>query len=188
MIRYSFASMIRQAAGTSALLAAFVAPVAAQQAPSSASQLRLAWVNTQLILPRVPGYAAAESTLTADMAGYRTELERLQNQLDSAQQDFERQQIALSATARQAKQQELQDMQQRFQARWNELDTLSRQRQQDLLGPLQERVRSVIEGLRAERNLAFIFDLGAPGNNILAADSGLDLTTVVIQRLNAGQD
>ena len=187
MIESLFAPIIRQATGTAVLLAALVAPVAAQ-APSNPSQLRLAWVNTQLILPRVPGYAAAESTLTADMAGYRTELEHLQNQLDSAQQDYQRQQIALSATARQAKQQELQDMQQRFQTRWNELDTLSRQRQQELLGPLQERVQSVIEGLRAERNLAFVFDMGAPGNNILAADSGLDLTAVVIRRLNAGQD
>jgi hypothetical protein len=41
----------------------------------------------------------------------------------------------------------------------------------------------VIEGIRAERNLLFIFDVGAPGNNVIAADRSLDLTAVVVQRL-----
>jgi Skp family chaperone for outer membrane proteins len=31
-----------------------------------------------------------------------------------------------------------------------------------------------------------LFDVAAPGNNIVSADPTLDLTTVVIQRLNAG--
>ena len=56
-----------------------------------------------------------------------------------------------------------------------------------LVAPLEERVKGVIEGLRAERNLIFIFDVGAPGNNIVAADRTLDLTTVVVQRLQASQ-
>jgi outer membrane protein len=186
MIRFPFVFWTRTLSAATALVVVAALPAASQT--QGASQSRLAWVNTQLILPRVPGYAAAESTLTAEVEGYRTELQRLQDQVDSAQRDFDRQQIALSAESREAKQQSLRDMQSRFQSRWNELDTLGRQRQQELLGPLQERVRAVIEGLRAERNLAFIFDLGAPGNNILAADGGLDLTNIVIERLNSGHE
>jgi hypothetical protein len=37
------------------------------------------------------------------------------------------------------------------------------------VAPLEERVKGVIEGVRAERNLLFIFDVGAPGNNVVAA-------------------
>ena len=32
-----------------------------------------------------------------------------------------------------------------------------------------------------------IFDVGAPGNNIVAADRTLDLTTMVVQRLQTAQ-
>ena len=57
-----------------------------------------------------------------------------------------------------------------------------------MFGPLEQRARTVLEGLRAERNLAFIFDVSAPGSNILTADRALDLTAVAIQRLaDAGQ-
>jgi outer membrane protein len=158
---------------------------AGQAQPPAQAQpgARFAWVNSQLILPQVPGYAQAESTLTAAVAGYRAEVQRMQTQYDSATADYERQQIALSPSARQTKQQEIRDLQNRLQQRVNALQDRADQRQQELLSPLQQRVTAVIEGLRAERNLSFVFDVGAPGNNIVAADRALDLTSLVVQRL-----
>jgi outer membrane protein len=167
-------------------LAGLVTASALAQAPTPSQPqagARFAWVNSQLILPQVPGYAKAESTLTADVAGYRAEVQRMQTQYDSAAADYDRQQIALSPSARQAKQQEIRDLQQRLQQRVNQLQDLADQRQQELLAPLQQRVTAVIEGLRAERNLMFVFDVGAPGNNIVSADRALDLTSLVVQRL-----
>jgi outer membrane protein len=165
-------------------------PATAQQpaAPPAGAASRFAWVNSQLIIREVPGYAAAESTLNADIAGFRTEVERMQAQLDSMVRAYDQQQIALSPSARTAKQQEIREMQQRLQQRYGELQTRAAERERELVSPLEERVKGVIEGLRAERNLAFIFDVGAPGNNIVAADRALDLTALVIQRLQqAGQ-
>ncbi len=40
--------------------------------------------------------------------------------------------------------------------------------------------------MRAERNLAVIFDIGSPGN-IVSADRSLDITQTVIDRLRAAQ-
>jgi outer membrane protein len=107
----------------------------------------------------------------------------MQGQLDSTVRAYDQQQIALSPTARTNKQQEIRDLQQRLQQRYSELQTRAAERERELVAPLEERVKGVIEGLRAERNLAFIFDVGAPGNNIVAADRVLDLTALVIQRL-----
>lgn len=178
-------SLWRVAPVAALLLASPARPVAAQaQPPASAPQgARLGWVNSQLILRQVPGYAQAESTLNAEVAGYRAEVERMQVQLDSMVRDYDRQQIALSPTTRQSRQQEIRDMQQRLQQRYNELQDRATSRERELVAPLEERVKGVIEGLRAERNLLFIFDVGAPGNNIVAADRSLDLTDVVVQRL-----
>jgi outer membrane protein len=159
-------------------------PLAAQAAPGAGAQnARFAWVNSQLIIRQVPGYAAAESTLNAEIAGYRDEVQKMQTQLDSLMRAYDRQQIALSPSNRDVKQREIQEMQQRLQTRVTELQNTASDRERELVAPLEERVKGVIEGLRAERNLLFIFDVGAPGNNIVAADRTLDLTAVVVQRL-----
>ena len=187
----SIARRLVQAALALVVLGVPARPAAAQQpaAPApTASASRFAWVNSQLIIRQVPGYTAAESTLNADIAGFRTEVERLQTQLDSMVRTYDQQQIALSPSARTAKQAEIREMQQRLQQRYSELQTRAAERERELVGPLEERVKGIIEGLRAERNLAFIFDVGAPGNNIVAADRTLDLTALVVQRLQqAGQ-
>ncbi len=149
---------------------------------------RIGFVNAEVILRQTPGYAAAESTFNAELASYRQEVDQLQQTLDSAISAFDQQSIVLSPSARQDRTQELRNMQQQFEQRSGELSTLAQRRQQELMAPLEDRIQRVIDGLRAERNLAAIFDIGTPGNNILSADPGLDLTSTVVGRLTgAGQ-
>lgn len=155
--------------------------VAAQAAPQTPT--RLAWVSSQEILRGTPGYAAAESTFARELRASQDTLQRLQQQLDSAVQAFELQAIALSPSARQTRQRELQGMQQRFQQRAQQLEQHARERERELLEPIQARVNSVITGLRAEGNYAFIFDADAPNSGIVAADPVLNLTAKVIERL-----
>lgn len=156
---------------------------ASQQAPANGP--RIAYVNTDAILQQMTGYAQAESTLTAEVQGYTSEVQTLQSQLDSAQSAYDQAQIALSPSARQSKLQEIQQMQQRFQQRYKELNDKVASRRQELVQPFEDRLKQILEGLRAERNLAMIFDVAAPGNNVVAADRSLDLTPVVIQRVKA---
>ena len=151
-----------------------------RQAPPA---LRIAWVSSQDILRQTPGYAAAESTFARELRSSQSEIQKLQQQLDSAVQAFQQGSIGLSASARQARERELQGLQQRFQQRAQELEQRARQREKELLDPIQQRVNSVIQGLRAEGNYAFIFDADAPNSSIIAADPGLNLTSRVLERL-----
>lgn len=184
MIRLPHLSIVPWlACSTALLLGVSTSPAAAQAQQGTPTPARFGWVNSQLIIRQVPGYAAAESTLNTEIAGYRAEVQRLQTQLDSTMRAYEREQIGLSPTNREAKQQQIREMQQRLQQRYDELQDQAAQREQELVSPLEERVKGVIEGIRAERNLLFIFDVGAPGNNVIAADRSLDLTAVVVQRL-----
>lgn len=156
--------------------------------PSSPAQdaPRLAIVATEIILRQTPGYAQAESTFAADLASWRGEVEGLQRQLDSAATAFDQQSVVLSPTARQSKTDELRQLQQQYQTRATELQQRAEQRRQELVGPLEERIQTVIDGLRAERSLMMVFDVSAPGNNIVSADPVIDLTTTVVRRLNDG--
>ncbi|HEX9727648.1 MAG TPA: OmpH family outer membrane protein [Gemmatimonadales bacterium] len=185
-----FTTRYARALCAGALVTAAAFPAVAQDPPPAApaaTPSRLAWVDTRQIIQQTPGYAQAESTLTAEIAGFRVEVERLQAQLDSSMRAYDQQEIVLSPSNRQAKQQEIRQMQARLEQRVNELQTIAADRERELVAPIEERVKGVIEGLRAERNLSFIFDVGAPGNNVITADRRLDLTAVVIQRLNASQ-
>lgn len=149
----------------------------------AATGLKIAFISSQQILEQTPGYAAAESTFKKEYQSYQDEVQKLRQQLDSAAQAFDKQQIALSSAAKQAKQRDLQQMQQRMEQRANELQDKTQQRQRELMQPIQARVNGVIQGLRAEGNYSLIFDADSPGSNIVAADPGLDITAKVIERL-----
>lgn len=168
------------------------AGTAAAQAPSTAPSrgggpLKIAFIRSQEILSRTPGFATAESTLSREVAGFRTEVQKLEQQLDSAVRAYDQQAIALSPAAKQAKQRELQQLQQRYQQRSGELQEKAAQRQQELLAPINARIRAIIDGLRAEENYSIIFDVDAPGGMLVAADPALNITARVIQRLQTSQ-
>lgn len=152
-------------------------------ATASAAQQRIAFIRSRTILDSTPGYAAAESTFAREFQGMRDEVQKLQQQLDSAVQAFDQALIALSPAAKDAKRRDLQQMQERMNTRSGELDSRARARNQELLGPFQSRINTIIQGIRAEGNYAIIFDADAQNNGIVAADLALDLTSKVIARV-----
>jgi Skp family chaperone for outer membrane proteins len=173
------------------LSAGLALPAAAQNPPAPAPRPsaqasatpRLAFISSRTILDSTPGYAAAESTFYREFQGMRDEVQKLQQQLDSAVQAFDQASIALSPAAKDARRRELQTMQDRMTQRSSELDSRARARNQELLGPFQARINTIIQGIRAEGNYAFIFDGDAQGTGIVAADPALNLTSKVIGRL-----
>jgi Skp family chaperone for outer membrane proteins len=160
-----------------------IAAAQASPAPSQTPAGRIAFINSRMILDSTPGYAAAESTFYKEYQGMRDEVQKLQEQLDSAVNAFQQASIAMSPSAKEAKRRELQAMNDRMTQRSNELDSQARARNQELLGPFQQRINTIIQGIRAEGNYAMIFDADAQGNAIVAADPGLNLTARVIARV-----
>ena len=145
----------------------------------------IGFVNTEQILRQTPGYGDADSTLTAERAGFQAEATSLQAQLDSAMGAFDQQQLVLSPQAREEKVTELRELNDRIQARLQELQNQDMERQRELVTPLEARIQTVIDGVRAERNLAIIFDVANPNSTIISADMSLDLTALVVSRLQA---
>lgn len=158
---------------------------ASAQAGPTQAPTRIAWINLGQILQAAPGYTAAESTFAQEMKGFQAEVEKLQQQFDSTLNEYQKQAVVLSPSAKSTKEGQLRQLQQTIQQRASELQTRAQQREKELVGPIEERVRGVIEGVRAERNIAVIFDVGAQGSNIVAADRTLDLTSTIVQRLKA---
>jgi outer membrane protein len=154
------------------------------QGPAQAP--RLAYINSQYILANTPGRAQAESAFAREMVAFRAEVQRLQQQLDSAVSEYQRTSLVMSPAARQQRENELRQMEQRTRQRAGELEEQAERREQELTAPIMQRVNAVIEGIRAEFNYAMIFDASAQGGSLVTADRALDISNLVIQRLRAG--
>ena len=159
-------------------------PVADADVPQQG--VSIAYVNSDVVLRQTPGYDIADSTMRADMQVYQREIESLRTQLDSAVSAYDQQSIVLSPAAREEKMDELRRLQERFNSRGQELQQRAAEREQELVAPLQQRIQTVIDGIRAERNLAIVFDVASPTSGVISADPSLDLTQVVITRVRGG--
>ena len=106
--------------------------------------LPLGFVDSRLILQSTPGYQAADSQFTRELASWRAEIQRLQASLDSAARDFEQSSVVLSPSARDSKRQELMSQQATLEQRASELEGRATTRQRELLDPIEQRVNAAI--------------------------------------------
>jgi outer membrane protein len=144
---------------------------------------KIGFVNTTVILRQTPGYNAADSTITAMRARFQQEADELQSQLASAVTNFDQQDLTLNPQTREGQLDSLQGLNDRIQTRLQEMQNQVLERQRELITPLEQRIGIVIDGVRAERGLAVVFDAANPNAGILSADPSLDLTAFVISRL-----
>ena len=167
-----------------------VSPLSGQGPSSTAGSApvaKIAFISSQEILRKTPGYAVAESTYRKELQVAQNEVQRLSQQVDSAREMLDQQSLVLSPAARQARQKDLQTMQQHMEQRSSELQDHLQQREQELLGPLRARINSVLQGIRAEMNYSLILDADAGGGLIAALDPALNITPRVLQRLSQAQ-
>lgn len=141
----------------------------------------MVYVNTQAILPVAPGASDAQVSFQQELTGYEDEMRALGAEIDSLVSAYRRQESLLDNIAKEQKQQTIVQKQQAARERQIELEQISEQRRQVLLGPILDRVREVIEEIRAENQYAIVFDLAEAG--VVAADPSLDITAAVLERL-----
>lgn len=167
---------------TAVLIVPVGAHLQAQQGQSSSlPDADFVYVNTQAILQQAPGADQARETWASELEQYRSEVEALRSEIDSLRSALGQQREMLSEDAVAQREQEIQQKQQELAQRVQELERQAAQRQQELLGPILEQVRTVLQEIREEQGYTMVFDASAAG--VLAADPNLDITEIVIQRL-----
>jgi outer membrane protein len=163
------------------LAVAIVAPAAAaQQAP-----LKFGYINSQRILAEAPGRAEAEAQFEREVGTFRQQIQRMEDSLRTLAQAYQREQASLTPQVRQQRETAIRTQEMAFQQRADTLNAQIQRRQEELVRPIMEQINRVLDGIRAEQRYSFIFDVAAQGQPIVAADTTLDLTSVVIARLRA---
>jgi len=144
-------------------------------------------VNLQVIMTQTPGWQEAQTTFEAEFKPAQDDLQAMVERRDSLIEAYQRASVVLTPTSRQEKETEIQQLQTRIEQRGEDLQNRQAERERELVEPLEQRVQAVVEGIRAERNLGLIFD-AASMQGIAAIDQSLDLTDVVVQRLQQSQN
>jgi len=150
--------------------------------PARAQGVKVAYVQTSVLLDQAPGRAEAEAQFDKETGTYREQIKRMSDSLNAMVADFQKRQTALAAAARETQAKGIQAKEAEYQRRTQELEQKAQGRQQELVQPILDKIKQAIEDVRAEGGYAMIFnaDQGSP---IVAVDKSLNVTDRVLSRL-----
>ncbi|MBD3236082.1 MAG: hypothetical protein GF330_05220 [Candidatus Eisenbacteria bacterium] len=149
-------------------------------------ELRVMFINSEVVLQQARAVQDAVETFNRDVEGWNEEAERQKSELEALQQELENQSLMLSDERRQEREMEYQrrltEYEQFVQSIWGPAG-LVEQRNEELLRPILSRIEDILAQIAAEEGYDLILD--AADNNILYADPDYDLTSRVVEILNA---
>jgi outer membrane protein len=147
--------------------------------------IKIAFVNSQALMPAAPGYAAAESTLSKEGEGFRTTLQKMQDSVNAMLTKYQKDEPTLSAAVKDSRQKAIQTLETDLQAKQLQFQQQFAQRQNEVMAPITDAVKKVLDDIREEGGYAMILDNAPGASNIVSADKNLDITDRVISRLRA---
>ena len=171
------------AAGAAAQAAPQQTSATQTAAPSAAAAPRFAYLNSQLLLQQAPGRAEAEAQFEREMATYQQQVKRMGDSLNALVADDNKQELTLSPAAKETRQKAIRDREEAYQKRTQDLEQQARARQDELVQPILQQINQAIQQVRAEGGYTFIFDVGNASGIVVAADTTLDITDVVMAKL-----
>ena len=159
-----------------------LALLAALSLPARAQGIKVAYVQTSVLLDQAPGRAEAEAQFDKETGGYRDQIKRMSDSLNAMIADFQKRSTSLTATARETQGKGIQAKEAEYQRRTQELEQKAQGRQNELVQPILDKIKGAIEEVRVEGGYAMIFnaDQGSP---IVAVDKSLNVTDRVLSKL-----
>ena len=150
--------------------------------PARAQGLKVAYVQTSVLLDQAPGRAEAEAQFEKETGTYRDQIKRMSDSLNAMIADFQKRSTGLTATARETQGKGIQAKEAEYQRRTQELEQKAQGRQNELVQPILDKIKGAIEEVRVEGGYAMIFnaDQGSP---IVAVDKSLNVTDRVLTKL-----
>jgi outer membrane protein len=159
-----------------------LALLAALSLPARAQGIKVAYVQTSVLLDQAPGRAEAEAQFDKETGTYRDQIKRMSDSLNAMIADFQKRSASLTAAARETQGKGIQAKEAEYQRRTQELEQKAQGRQTELVQPILDKIKGAIEEVRVEGGYAMIFnaDQGSP---IVAVDKSLNVTDRVLSKL-----
>jgi len=144
---------------------------------SSAVELKIGFVNSQRILSEAPQATKAKKKIENDFTKRDLELQKLAKQLQTLQENIEKNSATLSETDRHNKEREFSDLNRDFQRKQREFKEDLNLRQNEEMAKIFERVNKVIRGIAETEKYDLILQ------EAVYASPRIDLTDKIIKIL-----
>ncbi len=148
------------------------------------AQLKIGYIDSQIILNKLPSAVEAQKKLEEQSNAWAEELQKMGDKIRSLQQQLEQQSLLLSEEKKQEKQDEIQQLyleSQRFQdQKFGQQGELYKKRN-ELLQPVFDQINEKIQAVAEENAYDYIFD--AVAGNILYAKEEYNLTKKILDAL-----
>ena len=171
-------SFARALSAAAVFLIATAAPAVAQ----SAAAQKIAYVDSRKILDQAPGSPKADSLFKIELAGFEAEVKKMQDAFQKKVEDFNKVKPTLAAAEVDKRSQALGALQQEYSQKTQDLQNQADQRRGELLQPVIDQIKLVLEDIRVEQGLSFVFDVSS-SSGIVAADKNLDISDRVLAKL-----
>ena len=144
------------------------------------SQEKIAFVNSQEIVPSMPEFVAMQKQMSDMEAQYKKELKVMEDEYNKKYADFVQQQDSLTENIKVRRQQELQDIQERSQNFVQQSQQDFQKKQQELFAPIQDKVKKAISAVGSEKGYTYIID---PQAILYTGTGAVDATPFVKAKL-----
>ncbi len=141
------------------------------------AEVKIGFVNSQRILNEAPQAAKAKKKLEKEFEKRDQELQKTAKQLQTLQENLEKNTLTLPESERRNKERELSELNRDFQRKQRELREDLNLRQNDEMAAIFERVNKVIKGIAEAEKYDIIFQ------EAVWASPRIDLTDKVIKAL-----
>jgi outer membrane protein len=148
------------------------------------AQLKIGYIDSQIILNKLPSAVEAQKKLEEQSNAWAEELQKMGDKIRSLQQQLEQQSLLLSEEKKQEKQDEIQQLyleSQRFQDQKFGQQGELYQKRNELLQPVFDQINEKIQAVAEENAYDYIFD--AVAGNILYAKEEYNLTKKILDAL-----
>lgn len=122
------------------------------------AQQKFAHVNSAEIIQAMPEYTKAQTDLQTLGKQYEDELQRMQNELQTKSEDYEKNEATLPEAVKQRRQQELQDLYQRFTQYQQTSQQEFANAQQAKMAEITQKVTTAIKAVGSEGGYVYIMD------------------------------
>ncbi len=150
--------------------------------PMSVFAQKFAHVNSTLIVQAMPEYTAAQTDMQNLQKQYEEELQRMQDELKTKSDDFDKNQATLPDAVKQRRQQELQDLYQRLQQYYQTSEQELQKAQAEKMQAITTKVSAAIKEVGAAGQYVYVMDTSS-GIPYISETLSTDITAQVKAKL-----
>ncbi|MCF0188842.1 MAG: OmpH family outer membrane protein [Bacteroidaceae bacterium] len=150
--------------------------------PMSVMAQKFGHYNSQDIIPTMPEYTAGQAELEKLAKTMEEDMKRMQDEIQTKYQDYEKQRDALPENIRTRRETELQQLQERFQQAYQDNQQEMQKKQQELVQSIQQKLSVALKKIGDAQGFVYIMD-AASGIPYISSTLSTDITPDIKKEL-----